>query len=58
MRDATRSKELLELNHIDMYNITESITLIDDLSLYRYGYLIHESSQVIDILEVFIIEAE
>lgn len=41
-----------------MYNITDSITLIDDLSLYRYGYLIHKYSQVIDILEVFIIEAE
>ena len=34
------------------------ITFIDDFSWYGYLYLIHEKSQAVDILEVYITEVE
>ena len=66
-KGATRSKRLLEIIHIDIYEplpipcfIGERyfITCIDDLSRYGYVYLIHDKSQVVDILKVYITEVE
>jgi len=64
---ATRSNELLELIHTDIcgpFDIPSwsgekyFITFIDDFSRYCYLYLLHEKSQSVDILKVFIDEVE
>ena len=66
-KGATRSNELLEIIHTDIcgpLNIPclsgekYFITFIDDFSRYGYVYLIHEKSQAVDILEVYITEVE
>lgn len=65
-KGATRSKELLELIHTDICKLPIPcfsgeryfITFIDDLSRYGYIYLIHQKSQAVDVLEVFITEVE
>ena len=65
--DATRSNELLELIHTDIYGPFDApswngekyfITFIDDFSRYCYLYLLHEKSQSVDVLEIFINEVE
>ena len=62
-KDVTRSKELLEIIHTDIcrpLNIPclsgekYFITFIENFSHYGYVYLIHEKSQAVDILEVYI----
>lgn len=66
-KGATRSNELLEIIHTDIcgpLNIPclsgekYFITFIDNFSRYGYVYLIHEKSQAVDILEVYITEVE
>ena len=65
-KGATRSNELLEIIHTDICEIPIPcisgqkyfITFIDDFSRYGYLYLIHEKSQAVDILEVYITEVE
>ena len=66
-KDATRSNEFLEIIHTDIcgpLNIPclsgekYFITFIYDFSRYGYVYLIHEKSQTVDILEVYITEVE
>lgn len=66
-KGATRSTKLLEIIHTDICGPLSIpcfageryfITFIDDLSRYGYVYLIHEKSQAVDILEVFITEVE
>ena len=66
-KGATRSNELLEIIHTDIYGplyvpcFTEDkyfITFIDDLSRYGYVYLMHEKAQAIDIFEMFITKVE
>ena len=66
-KNTTRSKELLEIIHTDIYGPLHIpcfsgekyfITFIDDLSRYGKVYLIHEKSQAIDTLEVYINEVE
>jgi len=64
---ATRNKQLLKLIHTDICGLLEAsayggekyfITFIDDFSRYGYIYLLHEKSQSVDALEVFINEVE
>jgi len=64
---ATRSSELLELIHTDICGPFDApswsgekyfITFIDDYSRYCYLYLLHEKSQSVNVLEVFINEVE
>ncbi|XP_019056627.1 PREDICTED: probable receptor-like protein kinase At5g47070 [Tarenaya hassleriana] len=64
---ATRSTQLLELIHTDIcgpFDISTwggeryFITFIDDYSRYGYTYLLHDKSQSVNILEVFINEVE
>ena len=64
---ATRSTQLLELIHTDICGPFDVpswdgekyfITFIDDFSRYGYIYLLHDKSQSVDILEVFINEVE
>ncbi|CAL9126122.1 unnamed protein product, partial [Musa textilis] len=64
---ATRSKELLEIIHTDICGPLHIpcfsgeryfITFTDDLSRYGYVYLIHEKSQAVNTLEVYINEVE
>ena len=66
-KGATRSNELLEMIHTDIckpLNIPclsdekYFITFIDNFSRYGYVYLIHEKSQTVDILEVYITKVE
>src|SRR5205809_454775 len=66
-KGATRSSELLEIIHTDIFGPFSIpcfngeryfITFIDDLSRYGYVYLIHEKSQAVDILEVYVTEVE
>ena len=66
-KNATRSKELLEIIHTDICGPLHIpcfsgekyfITFIDDLSRYGKVYLIHEKSQAVDTLEVYINEVE
>ena len=61
------STQLLEIIHTDIcgpFDVTSFskekyfITFIDDFSRYGYIYLLHEKSQVIDALEVFVNEVE
>ena len=64
---ATRSSQLLEIIHTDIcgpFDVPSLggeryfITFIDDFSRYGYIYLLHEKSQSVDTLEVFINEVE
>lgn len=64
---ATRRGRLLEIVHTDICGPFDStsfgrekyfITFIDDFSRYCYIYLLHEKSQAVDALEVYIIEVE
>jgi transposase InsO family protein len=64
---ATRSGRLLEIVHTDICGPFDSpsfgrekyfITFIDDFSRYCYIYLLHEKSQAVDALEVYITEVE
>ena len=64
---ATRSTQLLEIIHTDIsgpYDIPSFggekyfITFIDDFSRYGYIYLLHEKSQSVNALEVFVNEVE
>ncbi|KAI0524826.1 hypothetical protein KFK09_004214 [Dendrobium nobile] len=64
---ATRSTQLLEIIHTDIcgpFDVPSFsgqkyfITFIDDFSRYGYIYLLHEKSQSVDVLEVFINEVE
>ena len=66
-KTTTRSKQLLELIHIDICGPFDTpsfggeqyfITFIDDFSRYGYIYLLHEKSQSVNALEVFINEVE
>ncbi|WVY90570.1 hypothetical protein V8G54_036084 [Vigna mungo] len=64
---ATRSSQLLELIHTDICGPFDTkswngekyfISFIDDFSRYCYIYLLHEKSQSVNALEVFINEVE
>ena len=64
---ATRSSQLLEIIHTDIcgpFDVPSLggeryfITFIDDFSRYGYVYLLHEKSQSVDTLEVFVNEVE
>ena len=64
---ATRSTPLLELIHTDICGSFDApswsgekyfITFIDDYSRYGYIYLLHEKSQSVNVLKVFIDEVE
>ncbi|GKC33748.1 retrovirus-related pol polyprotein from transposon TNT 1-94 [Tanacetum coccineum] len=64
---ATRSSDLLEIIHTDIYGPFDTssftrekyyITFIDDFSRYGYVYLLHEKSQSINALEVFVNEVK
>ena len=64
---ATRSNELLELIHMNIccpFDIPSwggekyFINFIDDFLWYCYLFLVHEKSQSVDILEVFINKVE
>ena len=64
---ATRSTQLLEIIHTDIcgpFDVSSFngekyfITFIDDFSRYGYVYLLHEKSQSVNTLEVFINEVE
>jgi len=66
-KGATRSTQLLEIIHtnicgpfdVNSFNKEKyCITFIDDFSHYGYGYLLHEKSQAVDALEIFINEVE
>ncbi|GJT55600.1 retrovirus-related pol polyprotein from transposon TNT 1-94 [Tanacetum coccineum] len=66
-KGATRSDDLLEIIHTDICGPFDTssftrekylITFIDDFSRYGYVYLLHEKSQSINALEVFINEVE
>ena len=66
-KGATRSGKLLEIVHTDICGSFDSpsfgkekyfITFIDDFSHYYYIYLLHDKSQAVDALEVYIIEVE
>lgn len=64
---ATRSSQLLELIHTDICGPFDVpswggekyfILFIDDFSRYCYMYLLHEKSQSVNVLEIFINEVE
>ena len=64
---ATRSTQLLELIHTDICGPIDVpswsgekyfITFIDDFSRYGYVYVLHDKSQLVDIITVFINEVE
>ena len=66
-KGTTRSTKLLEIIHTDIYGPFDTpsfgkekyfITFIDDFSRYDYIYLLHEKSQAVNALEVYIIEVE
>ena len=66
-KGATRSTQLLEIIHTDICGPFDApsfsgekyfITFIDDFSHYTYIYLLHEKSQYVDALEVYINEIE
>ena len=66
-KGAIRSEELLEIVHMDICGPFDSpsfgnekyfITFNDDFSCYCYIYLLHEKSQVVDALEVYIVKDE
>ena len=66
-KGATRSTQLLEIIHTDICGPFDVptfggekyfITFIDDYSRYCYVFLLHEKSQSVDAVQVFIAEAE
>jgi hypothetical protein len=66
-KGATRSTKLLEIMHTDICEPFDTlsfgkekyfITFIDDFSCYGYIYLLHEKSQAVNALEVYITEVE
>lgn len=66
-KPATRSTQLLELIHTDICGPFDApswsgekyfITFIDDYSRYGYTYLLHEKSESVNVLEIFIDEVE
>jgi hypothetical protein len=66
-KGATRSTKLLEIIHTDICRPFDTssfgkkkyfITFIDDFSCYGYIYLLHEKSQAVDDLEVYITEVQ
>ena len=66
-KGATRSTKLLEIIHTDIcepFDIPSFgkekylITFIDDFSRYGYIYLLHEKSQAVNVLKVYITEVE
>ena len=66
-KGVTRSTQLLEIIHTDICGPFDIIffskekyfiTFIDDFSRYGYVYLLHEKSQAINSIEVFITEVE
>lgn len=66
-KGATRSTQLLEIIHTDICGPFDAssfnkeryfITFINDFSRYGYVYLLHEKSQAVNALEVYINEVE
>ena len=66
-KGATRSTQLLEIIHTDICGLFDInsfnkekyfITFIDDFSRYAHVYLLHEKSQSVNALEVYINEVE
>ncbi|WVZ13110.1 hypothetical protein V8G54_017640 [Vigna mungo] len=66
-KGATRSTQLLEIIHTDIcdpFDVNSFnkekyfITFIDDFSRYGYVYLLHEKSQAVNVLEVYVNEVE
>ena len=66
-KGTTRSTQLLEIVHtdicgpFDVNSFTKEryfITFIDDYSRYYYVYLLHEKSQAVDALEIYLNEVE
>ena len=66
-KGATRSTELLEIIHTNICRPFDApsfgkekyfITFIDDFSRYTYIYLLHEKSQVVEALAMYINEVE
>jgi len=66
-KEATRSTQLLEIVHTDIYGPFDVnsfkkeiyfITFIDDYSRYNYIYLLHEKSQQVDVLEIYLNEVK
>jgi len=66
-KGATRSTQLLEIIDIDIYGLSDVnsfnkeryfITFIDNFPRYSYVYLLHEKSQAVNALEVYINEVE
>ena len=66
-KGATRSTELIEIIHKDICRPFDTpslvkekyvITFINDFSHYGYIYLLHEKSQVVNVLEIYITEVE
>jgi len=62
-KGATRSTQLFEIIHTDTcgpFDVNSFnkekyfITFIDDFSCYRHVYLLHEKSQSVNVLEVYI----
>ena len=66
-KGATRSTELLEIIHTNICGPFDApsfgkekyyITFIDDFSHYTFIYLLHEKSQVVEALAMYISEVE
>ena len=66
-KDVTRSTKLLEIIHTNICGPFDTpsfgkekyfITFIDDFSRYGYIYLLHEKSQAVNALEVYITGVE
>ena len=66
-KGTTRSIQLLEIIHTDICGLFDVnsfnkeryfITFIDDFSRYGHVYLLHEKSQLVNVLEVYINEVE
>ena len=66
-KEAMRSTQLLEIMHTDIWGPFDVssfgkkrnfITFIDDYSCYIYVYLLHEKSQALDALEIYLNEVE
>ena len=66
-KEATRSTQLLEIVHTDIcgpFDVSSFgreryfITFIDDYSRYNYIYLLHEKSQQVDVLEIYLNEVK
>ena len=64
---AIRSTQILEIVHIDIcgsFDVNSFrkekyfIIFIDDYSHYSYVYLLHEKSQAVDVLEIYLNEIE